>query len=102
MSACAAERGIDFCSECEEYPCGDLKQFQSAMPHRVELLANLNRIRSAGYGQWLKEVRENYVCPECEAINSAYDLKCRKCGREPSCTYVANHRQVIEQYLKNR
>lgn len=102
MSACAAERGIDFCSECEEYPCDDLKQFQSAMPHRIELSVNLNRIKSIGYRQWLKEVRKNYVCPRCETINSTYDLKCRKCGREPSCNYVANHRLAIEEYLKNR
>lgn len=99
MSACAAERGIDFCCECEEYPCDDLKQFQTAMPHRIELWVNLNRIKSVGYRQWLKEVRENYVCLRCETLNSAYDLKCRKCGRDPSCNYVANHRQTIEQHL---
>jgi hypothetical protein len=29
-------------------------------------------------------------------------LKCRRCGEEPSCSYVARHRKVIEQYMKNR
>jgi hypothetical protein len=102
MSACASEKGIDFCGECEKYPCADLRQFQSAMPHRIELWVNLERIKSVGYKQWLKETRENYVCPRCRTINSAYDLKCRKCGEEPSCNYVAKHKQAIEQYLKNR
>jgi hypothetical protein len=102
MSACATERGIDFCSECEEYPCDELKRFQSAMPHRIELWVNLERIKSIGYKQWLKEIRGNYTCPRCQTINSTYDLKCRKCGEEPSCNYVAKHRHVIEQYLKNR
>lgn len=102
MFACAAERGIDFCSECEEYPCDVLKQFQSAMPHRIELCINLDRIKSVGYRQWLKEVRGEYVCPRCQTVNSTYDLKCRKCGEDPSCSYVANHRQEIEQYLKTR
>jgi hypothetical protein len=102
MVACAAERGIDFCSQCEAYPCDDLKQFQSAMPHRIELWINLERIKSIGYTQWLKEIRDNYACPRCQIINSAYDLKCRKCGEEPSCSYVAKHKQEIEQYLKNR
>jgi hypothetical protein len=101
MSACAAERGIDFCSECEEYPCDELKEFQSAMPHRIELWINLYRIKSLGYRQWLKDVRENYVCQRCQTLNSTYDLKCRKCGEDPSCSYVAKHRQEIEQYLKN-
>jgi len=100
MFACAARRGIDFCSECDEYPCDDLMQFQSAMPHRIELWDNLERIKKVGYQQWLREIRENYACPECGALNSAYDLKCRKCGEEPSCRYVAQHRQDIEEYLK--
>ena len=102
MFACAAERGIDFCGQCDEYPCDDLKQFQAAMPHRIELWVNLERIKSVGYKQWLKEIRENYACPHCQIINSAYDLKCRKCGKEPSCSYVAKHKHEIEQYLKNR
>ena len=44
MSACATERGIDFCSECDEYPCDELKRFQSAMPHRIELWVNLDAL----------------------------------------------------------
>ncbi len=34
MFSCAAERDIDFCIECMDYPCSDLKQFQGEMPHR--------------------------------------------------------------------
>lgn len=99
---CAAKQGIDFCSECEEYPCADLKQFQSAMPHRIELWNNLERIQSIGYKKWLKEIRGNYICPRCQTINSTYDQKCRKCSEEPSCNYVAKHKQVIKLYLKKR
>ena len=102
MAACAAERGIDFCSECADYPCDELKTFQAALPHRIELWDNLARIGSVGYQQWLREIRANYACPQCHAINSAYDLKCRKCGGEPSCGYVARHREKIEQFLRTR
>jgi hypothetical protein len=77
MSACAIEQGIDFCIECKDYPCEDLKQFQSAMPHRIELWDNLERIKANGYKHWLKEIRELYTCPQCRSINSAYDLKCQ-------------------------
>ena len=100
MFACAAERGIDFCIECEEYPCNDLKQFQSEAPHRIELWDDLERIKTVGFKHWLEEISENYTCLQCESINSAYDLKCRKCGKEPSCSYVAKHKHVIEQFLK--
>ena len=102
MFACAAGRGIDFCSECQEYPCDDLKQFQSAMPHRIELWTNLERVKSVGYKQWLKEIREDHTCPRCQTLNSTYDLKCRKCGEDPSCSYVEKHRQEIEDYIRNR
>ena len=102
MSACAAERGVDFCGACEEYPCAELKRFQSAMPHRIELWANLERVGAVGYEQWLTEIRSDYACPKCGTINSCYDLKCRKCGEEPSCRYVARHRPEIEHYLLTR
>jgi hypothetical protein len=102
MFACAAERGIDFCSQCEEYPCDDLKRFQAAMPHRIELWVNLERVKAVGYKQWLEEMKQNYACPRCRIINSTYDLKCRKCGEEPSCNYVAKHGKAIEEYMKNR
>ena len=100
MYACATERGIDFCIECVEYPCDDLKLFQSEAPHRIELWDNLEQIKSVGYKQWLKEMKENYSCPNCQTINSTYDQKCRKCGEEPSCNYVSKHKQEIIQYLK--
>jgi hypothetical protein len=48
------------------------------------------------------EKREKYTCPQCRTINSAYDLKCRNCGHEPSCRYVAEHQQEIIQFLRNR
>ena len=102
MSACTKKQDLDFCSECAEYPCQDLKQFQAAMPHRLELWSNLARIKSVGWRQWLQETRENYTCPQCQTINSTYDRHCRQCGHEPSCRFVANHQQAIEQYLKHR
>ena len=102
MSACAAERGIDFCSECEEYPCRHLKEFQSERPHRIELWDDLERIKAVGHEQWLQEIRERYTCPSCKTINSAYDLKCRKCGAEPSCDYVARHGEAVARFLSNR
>lgn len=101
MFSCASEKGIDFCVECDEYPCKDLKNFQSERPHRNELWDDLEQIKDMGCEHWLSTIRENYSCPECRTINSAYDLKCRKCGHEPSCNYVAKHKEAIEQVLKN-
>jgi len=101
MSTCAAEKKIDFCSECSKYPCEDLKKFHSAMPHRIELWDDLQFIKNAGYEQWLKKIPLHYACSHCQTINSAYDLKCRKCGNDPSCDYVCKHKIAIERHLSN-
>lgn len=100
MSACALKKGIDFCGECIEYPCEDLKVFQIAMPHRIELWKSQERIKEIGYEKWYEEMIEHYSCPKCRTLNSAYDLKCRNCGGEPSCRYVSLHKQAIIQQLE--
>lgn len=102
MGQCAQERGVDFCGECNEYPCGILKTFQAEAPHRIELWKSQERIKEVGYEKWYREMIDHYSCPGCHTLNSAYDLKCRNCGKEPSCDYVSQHKHVIEQYLKNR
>jgi hypothetical protein len=101
LDKCASEKGVDFCGSCDEYPCVDLKAFQSAMPHRIELWKNQERIREVGPEKWYQEMLEHYSCPDCGAINSTYDLKCRKCGRSPSCEYVHQHKDEIAAQLKN-
>jgi len=37
MTNCATKKGIDFCGECTDYPCEDLRMFQAEMPNRIEL-----------------------------------------------------------------
>jgi hypothetical protein len=102
MAKCAAAKGVDFCGECAEYPCMDLKAFQAEMPHRIELWKSQERIKEAGYEKWYAEMIEHYSCPKCRALNSAYDLKCRKCGEEPGSGFVARHKKELEQFLANR
>lgn len=97
MIRCAAEKGFNFCGECQEYPCEELKTFQSRMPHRNELWKSQERIKEVGYEKWYEEMIEHYSCSECYTINSAYDIKCRKCGTTPSCNYVNLHQNDITQ-----
>jgi len=97
MTKCAVEKGINFCCECTEYPCVELKAFQAQMPHRNELWKSQERIKEVGYEKWYEEMIEHYSCPECHTINSAYDIACRKCGTTPSCNYVNLHKDEIIQ-----
>lgn len=99
LVSCAADRGLDFCGACAEYPCDEFTAFQAARPHRLELWIAQARIQKVGYEQWFSEMLEHYACPECGTINSAYHLACRECGYTPSCAYVAAHRAEIVAHL---
>jgi len=101
MAKCAADKSVDFCGQCPEYPCSDLRTFQAAMPHRIELWRWQERIKESGYETWYAEMTGHFSCRTCGAINSAYDLKCRKCGEEPSCEYVRMHKDEITQRSRN-
>jgi hypothetical protein len=95
---CSKRNEIDFCIECPDYPCEQLKQFQSHFPHRIELWKSQERIGEVGYEKWYEEMIEHYSCPECQTINSAYDIKCSSCGNEPSCSYVSiNLREILKR-----
>jgi hypothetical protein len=96
---CAEQRGLAFCSECSEYPCENLAEFQSEAPHRAELWESLARIDEIGADAWLVEAKQRNTCPSCGTLNSAYDLKCRGCGREPASAYVEAHREAILERL---
>jgi hypothetical protein len=99
MYKCAAEKGLDFCGSCPDYPCQELKDFQCAMPHRIELWKSLDSIRESGPEVWYAEMLEHYACPSCGTINSAYDIQCRKCAAEPGSSYVAGHKDEIIRQL---
>ena len=102
MVDCAQEKGIDFCVECDEYPCDELRAFKEKRPHRIDLGENQERIKEVGYAQWYEEMVAHYACPQCGSTNSTYDLKCRTCGTEPSCAYVDRHKNEILFYLSKK
>jgi len=97
---CADERGVQFCALCTDYPCQMLKEFQAQLPHRAELFEDGDRIREVGFEKWHEETYERYTCPKCSAINSAYDLSCRKCGNDPGSPFAERHRERIAIVLE--
>lgn len=95
MIECASSKGIDFCGECQEYPCDRLKEFQSKMPHRVELWKSQERIKEIGWEKWFHEMVDYYSCKECYTINGWYDFKCRNCGSIPGNDFVEKNKEVL-------
>ncbi|MBN2529446.1 MAG: DUF3795 domain-containing protein [Deltaproteobacteria bacterium] len=98
--ACAAEKGVDFCGQCSDYPCASLKTFARERPHRAELFADIERIAAKGWQAWFNEKEVQYSCRNCGVINSAYDLSCRSCNTMPANDFVAQHQDDIRTHLK--
>lgn len=95
LFACAQQKGFTSCGECPDSPCPDLQAFVAERPHRSDICADLARIAEIGREAWVVEAAARYSCPDCGTLNSAYDLRCRKCGRDPSNAYVEAHREEI-------
>jgi len=98
---CSEKKEIEFCSECNEYPCLKLKDFQTKMPHRVELFQSLERIKEAGWKKWYVETVTRHSCTKCNALNGWYDFICRSCGNKPSSPFVADNLEILST-LKNK
>jgi hypothetical protein len=96
---CAKNKGVSFCSECDEFPCQLINDFlsQPLPAHRLELLASLKRIKDAGYDKWYEEMIKHYACRQCNTINSAYHIACRNCGNTPGNNYIEKHLEEIKR-----
>lgn len=54
---CIKERGIDFCFECDQFPCSRIQPLANGFqwyPHNLKLY-NLCRIRKIGLDTWIRE-----------------------------------------------
>lgn len=89
MAARAAQKGVGFCSECDDYPCGELKEFQSLAPHRIELWESLGIVKEQGLNAWYDAMRQRYACPVCGTINSAYDAHAANAQRNRAAATLA-------------
>ena len=99
MAACAASKGIAFCSDCEAFPCAEVVAWQAVMPHRVEVFDWLRQVRVHGVDPWACERRADFTCPVCGTVNSAYNLRCRCCGSSPSCRFVERHAAALLEFI---
>lgn len=101
MKQCAQKNGYKFCSECREYPCAVLKEFQAQKPHRLELFSSLDYVKEKGYAAWKEKMEKDYSCENCGTVNSIYTFECRKCNNHPSNPYVGrNIKKIIEAIKK--
>jgi predicted RNA-binding Zn-ribbon protein involved in translation (DUF1610 family) len=83
IKQCAAAKGFESCSQCQECPCEQLKAFHNVgRDYRLLAAKNLNDIRGKGQQTWLKEQKARWTCPGCGTRFSWKDEACPKCGKQ--------------------
>jgi hypothetical protein len=78
---CATEKGITHCSECADFPCKVITDFNNDdRLHHSEVLANIRRQREAGINAWLDEQDKRWRCNACGTRIEWYDyILCPRC-----------------------
>jgi hypothetical protein len=81
LKECASGKGIEFCSECPEYPCPTFTDFidNAKDPYVVEITEYLTTIKEVGTEEWLKRMVKRWSCPSCGTEASWWDLTCENC-----------------------
>ena len=80
------ENGYEFCDECPDYPCEDVREKENRYTSKYPLYEspgkNLRDIRRLGMEQFLEAEREQWTCKECGHIVSVHTGICSGCGKK--------------------
>ena len=80
---CAQSKNIEFCSECSEYPCENIKRIEKYnLAHHNVTVYSFETIKEIGVQKWLKQQEERWLCSNCDNPFSWYEDICTKCGNE--------------------
>lgn len=79
---CALGRGVEFCFECDDYPCNiyeEGKGIVEQLPHLKAMVVNQKHIKDNGLEKWLDDQKAKWACPQCGAIFAWYTQVCKNC-----------------------
>ncbi len=81
FKSCAASKGVEYCSECSEFPCAVLIEFRDDdAAHHSAVVRNSVAMREQGIPAWLESQRDRWDCPECGTRFWWYAKTCKTCG----------------------
>jgi hypothetical protein len=84
LKTCARAKGVDFCIECNDFPCQPLEDFKSSSkyPYHSEVYDYLNIIKDHGVQHWLGEMKKRWSCSQCGREHDWFTLECPGCGHK--------------------
>ncbi len=84
LKKCAQDKNIEFCIDCNEYPCQNLENFRNnpQYPYHIEVYESMEEIKQKGCKIWLENQKKRWSCQSCSQEYMWYTLKCEKCGKK--------------------
>ena len=75
------KKEIEFCFECKDFPCANLKKLDQRhlRDDNIHMIDNLHRIKKIGAKQWLKEQEDKWSCQKCGGNICVMDRECYDC-----------------------
>jgi len=82
IRACAKAKNLTNCSECVDFPCTILKDFNDdGMPHHAGCITNLKMIKEKGIDYFMNYQEKHWTCT-CGAKTSWYLQNCTRCNEK--------------------
>ena len=74
---------IEFCFECNYYPCDILTGLDNRYRERfgMSMIDNLNEIKSKGINYFIESQETKYKCKKCSNLISVHSKKCFICDK---------------------
>lgn len=85
MRICCEEKEIDYCGQCEEYPCSKINRLIRSQKSRMEydyrhdIPKNFEMIKEEGLNVWLNSQVKKWTCSKCGGQGVFYNLICWDC-----------------------
>lgn len=96
IKKCIRKSHLEWCSECEKYPCQLLVDFQKSLPHRAEIFQSLDLARENSVHNWEMQMQKDFSCEECSTYNSVYAGECMECGNDTVNPFAKRHWDIIK------
>lgn len=84
IRACTERKGVRYCFQCPEFPCGRLKALDKSYRTRygVSLVAYGRSARAAGVEECLRAQTARFTCAACGGLISLHDGVCSECAKQ--------------------
>ena len=78
---CVNVKGLEFCYQCDDFPCDHINNFPFPVGKKVMLRA-IPQWREMGTEKWVEAEEKRYICPHCGYKLFRGAQRCRNC-KEP-------------------